>query len=351
MDTQAACRYFNNLVLASMPTNKPSYRRDSLNGSHQAGPEDAGTPASSGLVPASHIPGITCSEQALAFPATPAGKPQFKTFTIEQKQANSPVTLTTNDPDNFQLASDSHPNFAPSLTLNPPIGRTHIHVRYVAAKAGRHSAELHVEAAYSTQTVSLSAQSVGMLQGLLTRSAHPLPPVVPAGSRWVPGVVLIAVAGLGLFFYAFRCQLAPGLCTEPVIQERSSIPRTPEPVRSARVTAPARETGNEPSGRVVRRTGRAKKRVQQPVTVANSATGQEIDQRPARPVNQPLAPTPAADTALSGSATTSRRSPAATRRPGFSRPDNQVQKKPLTAPAGPDESELERVLNGKPGNQ
>ncbi len=261
------------------------------------------------------------------------------------------MTITTNDPDNFQLASDTHPNFAPVLTLNPPAGRTHIHVRYVAAKAGRHSAELHVESAYSTQTVSLSAQSLGVLQGLVTRSANPLPPVTPARSRWLPGAVLIAVAGLGFFLYAFRCELAPGLCTDPAVQESPSVSRSREPVPSVRATAPAGETGSEPSGRVARRTGRTKKRLQPSATAANPEADQETDERPDRPVSQPSVPTPAADTALSEATATPRRSPATTRRSGIARPDNQVQKKPQPVPAGSDESELERVLNGKPGNQ
>lgn len=336
-----------------MPTNKPTHHRNLLNGSHQASPDDAGARGSNaGLMPVTRMPGITFSEQALTFPATPAGKPQFKTFTIEQEQVNGPVTLTTNDPDNFQLASDSHPNFAFSLMLTPPAGKTYIHVRYVAAKAGKHSAELSIQSAYSTQTISLSAQSVGALQALVTRPTNPLTPTVPANNRWLPGAVLAAIAGLGIFFYVFRCQLAPGLCTEPAVQVSPAPARIPESEPSARVSA--REMGSDRPADVSRRNSRFNKRSQrspQPVTDANPVATRESDQSPPSPVSQPAAPAPAADTSSSVSTGTTRRSQAATRRPGIARPENQVQKKPQPAPVGVDESELERVLNGKPGNQ
>ncbi|RYF49315.1 MAG: hypothetical protein EOO39_45775, partial [Cytophagaceae bacterium] len=69
-------------------------------------------------------------DQVLTFPATRVGNPRFVTLLLDPQLTSTFVSLKTDAPAYFELASDKQPTFCPHLTLVPPAQRTYVHIRY-----------------------------------------------------------------------------------------------------------------------------------------------------------------------------------------------------------------------------
>ena len=116
----------------------------------------------------SQQPVLTVSQPALAFARTAPGKPSFLVLTVAQHHTDAPVTLTTDAPELFQLASDSRPVFSPALTLTPSAIGTYVHVRYSPPKNGLHTGQLLIHNQYGQKTVTLEGRSRRLLPTVRT---------------------------------------------------------------------------------------------------------------------------------------------------------------------------------------
>ena len=149
---------------------------------------------------------LLVNQPVVTFPGTSPGKPSFRVITIAQQGPGTPVTLTTDAPDYFQLASDSHPAFASSLTLTPsPVG-TYVHVRYAADRYGSHTGYLTIQSDNQSETVTLKGRNVGPLT--LPDSLNQAV-VVRRGAVFLAMTLVMGLAWAG---YSYRCQLFPALC-------------------------------------------------------------------------------------------------------------------------------------------
>ncbi len=263
-------------------------------------------------------PVLALSEPLPAFTRTIPGKPSYLVLTITQQYTNAPVTLTTDAPDYFQLASDSRPAFLPDLTLTPSATGTHVHIRYVAQKGGVHTGHLLIETAYQTRTIALKGSSSRLLpaiqkpmlpvsQARLPQPATSLPDRAASPKRWIGGVALFLTAGLAYAGYTNRCQLFPALCASTPVSQASPPNRTstsvsgpPEevainkialkpvkterPLTSALRTLPANLPAQLPKERPAE-TQRAGRKV----TPSGQLINQELNSQPAK---QKIAPKP-----------------------------------------------------------
>lgn len=178
-------------------------------------------------------PLLSVSEPLPAFARTEAGKPSYVVLTIAQQYTNVPVTLTTDAPEYFQLASDNRPVFAPALTLSPSPTGAHVHIRYVAQRQGVHTGHLLIETEYETKTIPLKGRSSGLLptlrkspssvsQAMLPQPTRPMASQAVSSKRWIGALTLMVVAGLTYAGYTNRCQLFPALCTSTPTSQTSS---------------------------------------------------------------------------------------------------------------------------------
>ncbi|MBD2701417.1 hypothetical protein IC229_12265 [Spirosoma sp. BT702] len=176
--------------------------------------------ATSTAVERSKTAALMGDQPTLTFAPTPSGKPSFLIVTITPQQAGETVTLTTDAPDVFQIASDSRPKFGSALTFTPSTTGTYVHVRYVSSKPGTHSGQLLLQSDSETRSVTLTARTTGLLPGMLQR------PNQSALKRlWVGLGSLVLVGSLALAGYSKRCQYFPSLCQEVAInQERVKTP-------------------------------------------------------------------------------------------------------------------------------
>ena len=106
---------------------------------------------------------LIISQSELSFVQTAPNKPHFLLLTIAQKGVDTPVTLTTDAPEYFQLATDSRPAFLPALTLTPSATGTHVHVRYASSDYGWHTGQLIIQNGYGTKTVALEGRRMGLI--------------------------------------------------------------------------------------------------------------------------------------------------------------------------------------------
>lgn len=194
-------------------------------------------------------PPRSAENTSLTFPGTGIGQPRFQVLTLGQEYTNIPVTLTTNAPAHFQLASDARPQFAPSLTLTPPPEGAHVHVRYAATEPGRHVGQLLIQTPYDTQALTLYAHSGGFVTRFRPGLANRLPVsggrFVAPSRRWLGILILAVVGGLASLGYTNRCRLAPRFCTET-----TTVVTSPEPSPSQKlprvVTGPMSLAAGEP---------------------------------------------------------------------------------------------------------
>lgn len=179
---------------------------------------------------------LTVNKSTLTFPTTPVGTPKFAVLTITQP-GDEPVTLSSDSPDYFQLASDNQPKFSPTLTLKAAPMGTYVHVRYQTDKSGSHSGQLTVQGAHDEKTVALEGRTTARFLPVRSiRPAYGLPVrTKPSGSRKKILLILgsIALFGLAWLGYANRATLFSGEASDEV--ETQSMTQ-PQPLPSAVLT-------------------------------------------------------------------------------------------------------------------
>lgn len=286
-------------------------------------------------------PVLTVSHSELTFAKTAPGHPKYLVLTISQQNTNTPVTLTTDAPDHFQLASDSHPNFAPSLTLVPSAKGTYVHVRYVAKSLGTHQGQLFIEAPYDKGTLPLKGSSSGILPAIGS-SDNRRAKVSSAGG--ITGTLLagllVGVGGLTLGGYYFRCTLFPSLCSENVTNQRVLDNDRPQASQTSSdnglVAVPAQPTEEKKTEKRLAVPARKKSIVVDEQTNRTSLPNPVDNQRTATPTD--------------GIANKSERIRTEPKQETSQRSTVRPQKPPVTTPAE-EESELEQELNQKPPRQ
>lgn len=189
-------------------------------------------------------PLLTISELALTFPSTSPGIPKFAVLTITQQYTDESVTISSDAPDYFQLASDKHPNYSHTLTLKPALIGTYVHVRYLSNKAGRHEGQLIVQSTYDEKMVTLQGRSAGLLP--VVRPARPAyaqpertnsPSLIKKSAVVVSSVLILGLAWLG---YTNRAKLTSfGEASAPSGQS----------IRATRTVPPAVEQTDKASNR------------------------------------------------------------------------------------------------------
>jgi hypothetical protein len=180
-------------------------------------------------------PELTISHDRLTFRQMESDKASFLLFTIAQQQADTPVILTTDAPEYFQLASDSRPIFGPTLTLVPSLTGTYVHVRYFSEKHGPHTGQLTIEAPYVSKIVALEGRRAGLLPAIRnilvpgSQAKKNLPARSSSKNRWATILAVGFLGGLSYGGYRYHCQLFPTLCQERttdrlLTQHRLSLP-------------------------------------------------------------------------------------------------------------------------------
>lgn len=342
-----------------MGTTKPVHPQEQTNGPQKPADEtSASNPASSNQSLTRQTPLLQINTYELVFPTKAVGRPHFMTFTLAQQHADTPVTISTDSPELFQLASDSRPAFAPSLTLIPPPKATYIHVRYAPARAGKHSAQLIIEAPYGSETIQLEARSTGFLPAMIPG------PVVTVGqqptqrNRWRTIVSLFVAGCLLLAGYRYRCQLAPSLCREPASlpTEQQTLPPAKTPPRTEKRTGVSKSKIGSRS-RSAGRSSRNKTRASARAKRVESTTGAEAINAPTETVGQTPGSqetVPQANARPAGRAGRPRSatlSTLSTGQPASQRPaDSSPSRRRTNKPPVNEESDLERELNKKPDN-
>ncbi len=272
---------------------------------------------------------LTVSHSALTFAPTSPGKPSFLILTVAQQHADSPITLTTDAPDYFQLASDRYPNFASSLTLVPSPAGTYIHVRYAANRGGLHTGQLLIDSIDETRTIALTARSTSLLPIVRTSSRQPIT------GRWAGVLGLIVLGGLSYVSYNNRCQLFPSLCQEMT---------TNQPVNSSLLPKKIRANDSYSSRKVVKRESIQRpivEEIKSPVrqSLRNKAT-ERIAEQPSSDIveeQQKVAQSRTLDRTSSG-----RKNLAD---PDLNKSIDKRSRRPTTVAPPTEESELEKTLN------
>ncbi|GAB4012824.1 hypothetical protein GCM10028808_30210 [Spirosoma migulaei] len=186
--------------------------------------------ATSVSVKRSLVPALTVSQSKLTFSPTALGKPSFLVFTITPQQADASVTLTTDAPEFFQLASNSRPNFGPVLTVKPSTNGTFVHLRYVSNKPGMHSGQLLLHTGSDTKSIPLTAHTTGQLSGVLMLAKK------PALKRlWVGLLLVLIVGSLAFAGYSNRCQYFPALCQDRIADQGNT--KTDDPLLLTAISA------------------------------------------------------------------------------------------------------------------
>lgn len=279
-------------------------------------------------------PVLMISQSTLTFAETSPGKPSFQVITITRTYPVAPVTLTTDAPDYFQLASDNQPAFSPSLTLTPSSTGTYVHVRYLANRPGSHTGQLLIQGAYENRTVTLRGRTRGLLPVRLSPAKQPARLKRGAGL-----LALMIIGGLAYAGYSNRCHFFPGLCQEAAASQ---------PVTHGSNPVPASINNNDFSKEGIANRVKTPGRVSRP---AKPATRQVLSNGPTEPaVKQPVSNPANEQQNVATSRTVDRnvsvrRAPA--NRPVNPAPDERARRR--TPPT--EESELERELNGPTKNQ
>ncbi|MCX6219261.1 hypothetical protein [Spirosoma sp.] len=262
-----------------------------------------------------HQPILRINKSTLTFTQTAVDKPCFLLLTVAQLHAASPVTIETDAPDHFLLATDDQPTYKPRLTFVPSPEGTYVHVRYISPKWASKQAVLTVQAPYDTQTVTLEGRTAGLLAVVQKVVPVRTLPQLASGTRqsvqpfrksWIALAVLAVASGLGYTGVKYKCQLFPSLCQSAPIS-KSAVEQTPALLADS---ATADLTVDAPS-------------LEKRPSVEEMTTQQSVKEA-------------AESNSLKKSVTQSNA--------------NKAPKRRKVEPAEPDqESELERELNGKPG--
>ncbi len=330
--------------------------------------QSAGLPARH-PVPAAAVPTIGTSVGALTFETTAPGQNRFLILRLTQTHAASAITLTTDAPEQFQLACDSRPAFGSSLTLTPPEGGAYVHVRYSPTKTGLHTGHLFIESPFASLTVDLTARSsglralrrVGTADPLLTSSS--VQSLFSSARLWLIGLALLTVGGLAYLGYskthdgtAAKSHLTAEAAAKPVSRSTtrpvSPIPKpvghkrpVPEQAAPKQVTeqplTPVKQAPQPVAPITIDRT--------EPVPVVAGPTDPPTSKRTTSVANRvPIQPKarPAALMPPNKKASAPEPQPEPIQQPASVAPTPRPQATP-PARSG-EESDLERVLNKKP---
>lgn len=304
----------------------------------------------------------------MTFGATTPGQARFLVLRLTQTHAASAITLMTDAPEQFQLASDSRPAFGSSLTLTPPAGGAYVHVRYAPTKTGLHTGHLFIESPFASLTVDLAGRSSGLLALRRVGTADPLltsSPVQPsfASARlWLSGLALLAVGGLAYLGYsnsydgpAAKSSPTATVASKPAFRSTTrTVTAIPKPTGSKRPvrkpTAPERvreqpltSVKQMPQPAAPETTDRTEPLVARPTDQSTSKRADRIaNPVPVQPKTRPAASTP-----------DNKPEPTSEQRPKpIRQPTASVAPTPRPQPTPPvqsgEESELERALNKKP---
>ena len=161
---------------------------------------------------------LTISDSSITFNKIKLGEEDFIILKINQQGANTPVGLSTDDPDQFSLAlSKKELHFTPDLTITPAFGGTYVQIRYAPNRSGQHIASLFVKTDYDNQTVSLQGNAgKSWWPGLWTRGNAQITQPASIRSKKLGILAILVVGGLLYAGYAYRCQLAPSLCQSQI---------------------------------------------------------------------------------------------------------------------------------------
>ncbi|GAB3314679.1 hypothetical protein GCM10027299_03140 [Larkinella ripae] len=136
--------------------------------------------------------GLISADQTLILPETRPGEYGYLILTIGSLESDATLMLKTDAPNYFQLATDQRPAFKPSLTLQPVIKQTHVHIRYSPDSVGRHSANLTVQTSETMTAIQIVGKS----------------PRTWASSYWLAVPFLLLIGGLAYTFYNRSGQIA-----------------------------------------------------------------------------------------------------------------------------------------------
>ena len=177
---------------------------------------------------------LTISHSELSFTQTAGDKPVYLLLTITQPLVDTPITLTTDTPAYFQLASDSHPYYGSTLTVVSSARTFYVHVRYAADRPGLHQGQLMIQTPHESKTVSLQGRRTGWLSvspkfNTATRQPQLQSPKPTSQSgNWMVPVVLAVLSGLGYIGYTHKCQLFPDLCRDAA--PKTIVTKVPSPL-------------------------------------------------------------------------------------------------------------------------
>ncbi|MFD2937174.1 hypothetical protein [Spirosoma flavum] len=283
----------------------------------------------------SQMPTLTVSEPVLTFATTSSGKPSFLVMTVKQQHSDSPVTLSTDAPDYFQLASDSRPYFASTLTLTPSPTGSYVHVRYVSDKSGLHKGQLLIHSAYEDSTIALTGRSAGLLPMVLHA------PSQPGLTKWILwAFAIVVVSGLAYTGYTNRCQLFPALCQGTITSQPTKKITVPEIIRINDDPSEKKVVKSEIPQKMVTKT------VESPIPQTPVSSNKPDDRSTEPPVLN--AGNEQRNVAESRNAIR----PASSRKPSIDQTINNVvdkrSRRRATATPKIEESELERELNQHP---
>lgn len=161
---------------------------------------------------------LTISDASITFNRIKPGEKDFILLKINQQGTNTPVVLSTDDPNQFSLAvSEKQLHFVSNLTIIPAFDGTYVQIRYAPNRSGQHIAHLFVKAPYDNQTVSLQGNAGGSWwPGLWTIGKAQSSRLPTIRSKNLGILAILIVGGLLYASYAYRCQLAPSLCQSQI---------------------------------------------------------------------------------------------------------------------------------------
>ncbi|GAB3801686.1 hypothetical protein GCM10028819_29450 [Spirosoma humi] len=187
--------------------------------------------------------GLTVSHSELSFTQTASDNSAYLLLTISQQPVDTPITLTTDLPAYFQLASDSRPYYSPTLTVVSPARKFHVHVRFAASKPGLYTGQLTIQTPSDRQIIPLRGRRTGWFSmptgRRLAVNQQKRESSLSSGrsGNWFIIAVLAGMSGLGYIGYTQKCQLFPGLCqpvTPKAASVKQSLPTPGQPTVSVR---------------------------------------------------------------------------------------------------------------------
>lgn len=315
-------------------------------------------------------PILTVDQPGVHFNKTEVGEEAYSILHINQQFSHTPVSVVVDDPTHFSIATGvKQLLFGPSLLFTPAPTGTYIHVRYQPGRPGRHAANLYIETPYQFRQVRLTGRTTGFIAPTLNRQPTtervPAQRLLPAPAQSEPVrargrlrlPVLLLLGALAYAGYTYRCELAPSLCRQSIIDETP-----PLPVVDPAAERPAEQTVTTKSETpVTNQSTKADTRrvVPKPFADEPSPGGTDEEpasrQTPADEADEEIVETEPAILARSRprpelepvKADTRRRAGNPTELPAAL--DRPTRRRPAASAQSSEESDLEQELNKKPG--